>query len=90
MFHHGNLKDYLLKLLSQLLRLTPGASYYGHKTRGKFTGSCLKQLKVSYTHKKIVNIYIVYELGASGSHINDPTLNNCLFSAITLTKNVWN
>ena len=47
MFHHGNLKDYLLKLLSQLLRLTPGASYYGDKTRVKFTGSCLKQLKVS-------------------------------------------
>ena len=88
MFHHGNLKDYLLKLLSQLLRLTPGASYYGDKTRVKFTGSCLKQLKVSYTNKKIVNIYIVYELGPSGSHINDPTLKNCLFSAVTLTKNV--
>ena len=40
-----------------------------------------------FTHKKVVNIYIVYELGASSSHINDPTLKNCLFGAVTLTKN---
>ena len=30
---------------------------------------------------------IVHELGASGSNINDPTLKNCLFGAVTLTKN---
>ena len=36
---------------------------------------------------KIVNIYIVYELGASASNDNDPTLKNCLFGAVTLTKN---
>ena len=35
----------------------------------------------------MVNIYIVYELGASNSYINDPTLKNCLFGAVTLTKN---
>ena len=35
----------------------------------------------------MVNIYIVYELGASSSHIDDPTLKNCLFGAVTLTKN---
>ena len=67
--------------------LTPALSYYGTKTRVKFTGSCLKQPKISYTHGKVVNIYIVYELGASSSHNNDPTLKNCLFSAVTLTKN---
>ena len=38
-------------------------------------------------HEKVVNIYIIYELGASGSHNNDPTLKNCLFGAVTLTKN---
>ena len=53
----------------------------------KFTRSCLKQPKVSYTHGKIVKIYIVYELGASNSNDNDPTLQNCLFGAVTLTKN---
>ena len=36
---------------------------------------------------KVVNIYIFYELGASGSHYNDPTLKHRLFGAVTLTKN---
>ena len=67
--------------------LTPAVSYYGTKTTVKFTGSCLKQPKISCTHGKVVNIYIVYELGASSSHNNDPTLKNCLFGAVTLTKN---
>ena len=67
--------------------LTPALNYYGAKTKVKFTGSCLKQPKISYTHGKVVNIYIVYELGASSSHNNDPTLKNCLFGAVTLTKN---
>ena len=35
----------------------------------------------------MVNIYIVYELGASTSHVDDPTLKNCLFGAVILTKN---
>ena len=26
-------------------------------------------------------------MNASGSHDNDPTLRNCLFGAVTLTKN---
>ena len=32
-------------------------------------------------------VYIVYELGASSSHNNDPTLKHFLFGAVTLTKN---
>ena len=40
-----------------------------------------------YTNGTIVNIYTVYELGASGSNDNDPTLKNCLFGAVTLAKN---
>ena len=67
--------------------LTLAVSCYGTKTRVKFTGSCLKQLKTSYTHEKVVTIYIVYELGAPSSHNNDPTLKYCLFGAVTLTKN---
>ena len=66
--------------------LTPALSYYGTKTRVKLTGSCLKQSKISYNHGKVVNIYIVYELGASSSHVNDPTLKNCLFGTVTLNK----
>ena len=40
--------------------LTPALSYYGTKTSVKCTGSCLKQSKISYTHGKVVNIYIFY------------------------------
>ena len=65
----------------------PRLSYYGTKIRVQFTGSCLKQPKFMFTPKKVVNIYIVYELGASSSHISDPTIKNCLFGAVTLTKN---
>ena len=70
--------------------LTPSINYISntYKIRVKFTVSCLKQSnKLTYTHGKVVNIYIVYELGASGSNVNDPTLKNCLLHAVTLTKN---
>ena len=67
--------------------ITPALNYCCTKARVKLTGSCLKQPKISYTHGKVVNIYIAYELGASSSHSNDPTLNNWLFGAVTLTKN---
>ena len=60
--------------------------YVGNKIRVKFTESCLKQSnKISYTHKTIVNNYIVYELGGSSSHNNDTTLKHCLFDEATLT-----
>ena len=67
--------------------LTPALNYYGTKTRVKFTGSCLKQPIVSYTHGKVINIDTVYELGASSSHNNDSTLKHYSFGAVTLTKN---
>ena len=46
-----------------------------------------KTTKITYNHGKVVNLYIVYELGASSSHFDDPTLKNCLLGAVTLTKN---
>ena len=67
--------------------LRPVLNYNGTKTRVKFFRSCLKQSTISYTHGKIVNICIVYELGASSSNDHDPALKNCLFGAVTLTKN---
>ena len=67
--------------------LTPELNYYGTKTKIKFTRSCLKQSSHMLTHKNIVNIYIVYELAASSSDNSDPTIKNCLFGAVTLTKN---
>ena len=37
-------------------------NYLGTKTRVRFSGSCLKEDKIKYTHGKIVNMYIVYEI----------------------------
>ena len=67
--------------------LIPTLSYSGTNTKLKLTGSYLKQEQISNTYGKVVNIYIVYEPGASGSNDNDPTLKNCLFGEVTLTKN---
>ena len=67
--------------------LTPELNYNGAKTKIKFTGSCLKQSSHILTHKNIVNIYIVYELAACNSNDSDPTIKNCIFGAVTLTKN---
>ena len=59
--------------------ISPLIDYVGNKIRVKFTGSCLKQSnKLTYTHGKVVNIYIVYELGASSSYVNDHTLKKLL------------
>ena len=67
--------------------LTPLIDYYSYNRRVKLNGSALRQRKVSYIHGKTVNSYIVYELAGSSSHSDDPTLKNCLFGAVTLTKN---
>ena len=34
----------------------------------------------------MVNIYIVYEINNSYNIISSPTLENCLFGAVSLTK----
>ena len=63
--------------------------HYGCKVTVKFNKHCLKQpnnLTYDYVHK--ANVYVVYELGASSSSSSDPTLKNCLFGAVTLTKNI--
>ena len=54
--------------------LNPRLSYYGTKVRVQFTKSCLKQSDHIFTHQKIVNIYIAYELAASSSHTSNPTI----------------
>ena len=42
--------------------ITPELSYYSKKIRVKFNGNCLTPDKLTYTHEKIGNIYIVYEI----------------------------
>ena len=67
--------------------ISPNLDYYGTKTRVEFNGSCLKQDKVTFNHGKAVNISIVYEIPKSINIRNYPTLENCLFGLVTLTKN---
>ena len=47
----------------------------------------MKQHKIVYTHGKIADIYIVYEIFYDLSDGNYPTLQNALFGAVKLNKN---
>ena len=67
--------------------VTPFLVYYGTKTRVEFSGSYLKQDKVTFNHGKVVNIYIVYEISKSINISDYPTLENWLFGTVSLTKN---
>ena len=67
--------------------ITPELDYYGSKIRVKFSGSCLKQDKAIYD-EKIVNIYIVYEISKNYNISSYPTLENCFFGVVSLTKHV--
>ena len=63
-------------------------SHYGTKARLKFSGSCLKQNNATYNHETKVNIYIVYEKSKNYNISSYPTLENCLFGAVSLIKHV--
>ena len=80
-YHHGKIKDYLTKLLNLI-------DHYGSRVRLKFDKGCLKlPNNLTYHYESKVNIYIVYELGGSSCNDSDPTVKNCLFRAVILTKN---
>ena len=42
--------------------LAPALRHYGTKAKVKFDGSCFKQDKITFTHGKLVYIYIIYEI----------------------------
>ena len=67
--------------------LAPALSYIGNEKSVKFVGSCLKQDKITFTHGKIVNIYIVYGICISDLYNNYPPLEYFLLGAVNLTKN---
>ena len=64
----------------------PELRYYGTKIRVELKGSCLTQDKITYNHGTIVNIYIVYDISKNYNISSYPTLENCLFGAVSLTK----
>ena len=55
---------------------TPNLDNYGTKTRVELDGSCLKQDSVTFNQKKVVNIYIVYEISESINISEYPTIEN--------------
>ena len=52
----------------------------------KFNGNCLIKQNNFTFNKKIIKIYIVYDLDSDLNNF-DPILENCLFGAIKITKN---
>ena len=68
--------------------LNPSLNYVGTKARVEFKGDCLKQDKISSDHGKVVKIYIVYEINKNVNLSSYPTLENCFFGAVKLTKHI--
>ena len=68
-------------------KTTPELSFHGTKTRVEFNGRCLKQDKVTFNHGTIVNTCIFYAISKNYNISSYPTLENCLFGAVSLTKN---
>ena len=69
--------------------LNPGINVYDMgKISIEFNGSFLNRFPPTMRHRNIVNIYIAYKITSDSKDINCPTLGNCLFSSVELTKNV--
>ena len=66
---------------------TPKFIFFGTKTRAEFSGSCLKQDKVTYNQGKVAHIYIVYEISRNYDTSSYSKLENSFFGAVNLTKN---
>ena len=66
--------------------LNPLLAYGIAKTAVKSNGSCLNQDESTFIYGKIVNIYIVYDVIKNTDISSYPTLKNCLFRAVELTK----
>ena len=63
-------------------------SYIRVRPRIEFDGQCLKQDKVKFVHKNVMNIYIACEIDMwSYTQCVCFTLGNFLFWAVYLTKN---
>ena len=60
--------------------------HYFTKIQVKFDGSCLKQEKVTFTHKQEVNIYIVYKINLWPFNVGKDFAFGILYLEL-LTKN---
>ena len=56
--------------------LAPALIHFGTTIRVLFNGSCLKQNKITYTHRTTAKIYIAYELSSNLNYNENITLTN--------------
>ena len=62
-------------------------SYVSNKIQIKLDRSCLKQDKITFTHKQVVNAYIIYEVNLRSFTVaKEFALRNSLFRAYCLLK----
>ena len=67
---------------------SPKLKWHNSRIRVEFKGSCVKQVKVTFTPNNVVNLFIVYELDRWSKDLNaDLTLKDFLFGAVKFTKN---
>ena len=82
---YGNLNVCLMKVVIVLLHITTvllqNEVNKSSKIRVKLNGSCLKQDKITFNH---------YEINKNHNISSFPTLENCLFGAVSLAKNMVN
>ena len=76
----------VLKLPTVNNSLAPKPEYIDKNIFVKFDGSCLIKQDGLASNKKIVNLYLVFDLGSNLNNF-DHTLQKCLFEALKLTKN---
>ena len=81
----SNLKIDSIKTNNYLLKRID--DYDMDKIRIKFDASLLNRFPPGFLHENIVNIYIVYEVTSKYNNSNYPTLENCLFGSVQVTKN---
>ena len=88
-FITGSLNNGLMKelILLRHLDMKLHRNYYGTKARVKFNGNCLKQDKVTFNHGKVVSIYVFYEMSSNFNKSSYPTLESCLFGAVSMSSN---
>ena len=71
--------------------LTPILNYYGTKIKVSFDRTCLRHDKVTFNHRKMVNIYIAYKIiryaNINGNRNSNLTVQHAFFGAVSLTKN---
>ena len=71
---------------NNILSPTTENTFHHQRIKLKFNGSCLVQDQITYTPQTVVNIYIVYEITRNNNISDYPTLENCLFGSVKLTK----